>query len=239
MNRWIRNLVRKWVPIIISYVEPAGKKGKWFERNYYTYLFTKSKHYSSAEPNPEELARWQHIRILVERVLLRKSVSRLGKIIDFGCGRGWLSSLLAGYGNVRGIEPIAKVVAYGRRLYPGVELVEGSVEMLTGQDADLIVCSEVLEHLGRNNVLEYMKSFYSGLTADGFLIITTPRGEAYDDWKKFVAPDQPVEEWLTEKEVLDFSSAAGFRTIEMIKYSDRPVEGVSAMEIYQQWLFQK
>ena len=239
MKRKIRTWLRYWIPRIVGVFEPEGRKGKWFEEKYYTYLFTRNKYYSSPEPNEEEKQRWEHIEELVNEAQRISEKHSFLKIIDFGCGRGWLSKELSRYGNVTGIEPVSKVVEYGRKIYPGLDLQQGSLQSLSHLKADLIVCSEVMEHLGRNGQPEYFTAFYHALEPGGFLIITTPRREAFSEWSKYVDLDQPTEEWLTEPELRKFAEDAGFQVVKKIFYGRRPRPDAPVVEIYQQWLFRR
>jgi 2-polyprenyl-3-methyl-5-hydroxy-6-metoxy-1,4-benzoquinol methylase len=219
--------------------EPEGRKGKWFEEKYYTYLFTRNKHYSSPEPNEEEKQRWEHIEELVKEAQHISHKPSFVSIIDFGCGRGWLSKELSSYGIVTGIEPVSKVVEYGRKIYPGLDLRRGDLKSLGQTRSDLIVSSEVIEHLGRNGQSEYFTAFYNALEPGGFLIITTPRMEAFPEWSKYVDLDQPTEEWLTEPELKELAEDAGFQVLKKIVYGRRPRPDAPVVEIYQQWLFRR
>jgi SAM-dependent methyltransferase len=239
MKRKIRTWLRYWIPRIVRVFEPEDRKGKWFEEKYYTYLFTRNKHYSSPEPNEEEKQRWEHIDALVSEAQRISEKHSFLKIIDFGCGRGWLSKELSRYGNVTGIEPVFKVVKYGRKIYPGLDLQQGDLQSLSDLKADLIVCSEVMEHVGKIGQPKYFTAFYSALEPAGFLIITTPRREALPEWSKYVDLDQPTEEWLTEPELRKFAEDAGFRMIKKIVYGRRPRPDAPVVEVYQQWLFRR
>lgn len=207
------------------------------EEDYYEYLFTQSGYYSSATPNSEERLRWSHIQSLVEKAIGLQNGNKPQLIVDFGCGRGWLSNELSHFGKIIGIEPVASVVKYGKKMYPELDLRNGSIEMLAGLKADMIVSSEVIEHISEAEQPKYFTAFRQALNDGGFLIITTPRKEAFEEWTKFLDPSQPVEEWLTEEQVKGFAAAAGFSVIFKITYSMAPAEGAQPIEIYQQWLF--
>jgi SAM-dependent methyltransferase len=239
MKRKIRAWLRRWLPTVIGWFEPAGRKGKWFEEQYYTYLFTRNKHYSSPQPNEEESERWEHIEVLVREALVLRGNTSFSKIIDFGCGRGWLAKELSAYGAVTGIEPIGKVVEYGRKIYPGLDLLQGDVNDLEAFNADLIVCSEVIEHIGKGHQASLFESFFHSLKAGGYLILTTPRAEAYHEWSEHIDLDQPTEEWLTEEEVKTAGEHAGFTVIKKNVYGRAPKHGAPKVDIYQQWLFRK
>jgi cyclopropane fatty-acyl-phospholipid synthase-like methyltransferase len=237
MKRKVRAWLRTWIPKMISAFEPEGRKGKWFEEKYYTYLFTRNHHYSKAEPNKEEAERWDHIDRLLEQA--RKSSGQFSQIIDFGCGRGWLTQALQPYGKVTGLEPVLKVVEHGKKLYPGIDLKQGDLITLTGMKADLIVCSEVIEHVGSTRLPQYFTTFYEVLEEGGWLLVTTPRKEGYEAWSVFVQLDQPTEEWLSEDDVRELAEAAGFKSVAKQVYGARPMPSAPQIEIYQQWLFQK
>jgi SAM-dependent methyltransferase len=239
MKRKIRAWLRRWVPTVIGWFETGDRKGKWFEEQYYTYLFTRNKNYSSPQPNEEESERWQHIELLVREALALKGNTLFNKIIDFGCGRGWLAKELSAYGAVMGIEPIGKVVEYGKKIYPGLDLRQGDLNDLKKMTADLIVCSEVIEHLGKDHLPTFLESFHQSLKEGGYLILTTPRAEAYHDWSKHVELDQPTEEWLSEAEVNKAGEIAGFTVVNKIVYGRSPRPGAPKVDIYQQWLFRK
>ena len=68
---------------------------------------------------------------------------------DLGCGSGAFTALLAraGYDCV-GLDISTKLVAVGRRKYPGIEFVEGDIERLPFPDASLdgVLLSGVVHH---------------------------------------------------------------------------------------------
>ncbi len=237
MRRKIRTWLRHWIPRVVSVFEPEGRKGKWFEEKYYTYLFTRNKQYCRPDPNEEEAERWGHIEELVKEALNTSGKESFDSIIDFGCGRGWLSKELSRYSKVIGIEPISKVVEYGKSIYPGLDLRQGDIQSLKLLKSDLLVCSEVVEHIGKKRQAEYFKAFYQSLEPGGFLIITTPRHEAFAEWASYVDLDQPTEEWLTETELKCFAEDAGFQVVKKIIYGRPPRPDAPIVEVYQQWLF--
>lgn len=215
-------------------------EGNLTEEEYYTKLFVKDKKWSQKGPNKDEALRLAAIGEMISDVQVYWNENEVisPQIIDFGCGRGWLSNKLRTYGEVTGIEPVANVVEYGRELYPNLKLVVGSLELLTKHNPDLIVSSEVIEHIPDNQKAAFFQAFYDALKPGGFSVITTPRQEALQDWLKIKTVNQPVEEWLTEEEVKKYALMAGFT----VKKSSRINVNMNAsdnIDLYQVWLFQK
>ncbi len=78
---------------------------------------------------------------------------------------------------------------------------------------DLIVSSEVMEHVtDKESFLAHLRRL---LRPGGFLIVTTPRGELRDKWtRKFSAPSQPIEEWITTEALISLLGRTGFAVLE-------------------------
>lgn len=101
-------------------------------------------------------------------------------VLEVGCGAGIISLELAKTAKkVVGVDVTETALVFGRKLadllgYSHVEFKKGDAENLEFEDEsfDLIVCSEVLEHL--LNTEKAISEFYRVLKKDGTLILTTP-----------------------------------------------------------------
>lgn len=179
---------------------------------YYKYLYVDNVRWNTIEPNRDERDRWKAIKPLVDS-LGRKDLS----IIDVGCGRGVFSNLLSEYGDVVGTEPAHSVVDYGRVLYPNLQLhslsLEDYVHIFPDKKYDLILCTEVLEHVvDKSGFINRLK----GLVKDnGFVILTTPRKEKQEEWvKMFGNPKQPIEEWISTDELISLIDQSGLKRLD-------------------------
>lgn len=210
------------------------------EDEYYTFFFTKHPKWSTSEPNKAEQARLAEIEKLVEIVLQNKTVETID-IIDFGCGRGWLANKLSSYGNVTGIEPVANVVGYAKKMYPNVVFEVGSIDKLTTKNIDLLVASEVIEHFSDYDKLKYFLAFNNAIKQGGYCIITTPRAEVQTEWLSYRNDNgQPVENWLTESQVDNLASDSGFKIVQKnILQEHANSTNTPLLDLYQIWLFQK
>jgi len=134
------------------------------------------------------------------------------RILDVGCGRGWLTALLSSYGACEGVEPAPEAVALARSLFPGLTFHVGTLpDLLAGESFrrfDLVVSSEVLEHVPYALQSEFVMQLGAAVVPGGHCILTTPRAEllacAGD------SSNQLQENWASEREVERMFRSAGF-----------------------------
>ncbi|MFL5789620.1 MAG: class I SAM-dependent methyltransferase [Flavisolibacter sp.] len=217
------------------------------EEEHYEYLFTKDPAWSTSTMNLDEALRWGAIKsymdfcagIEKEKEQNKKSL----EILDLGCGRGWLSNQLSSFGKVMGIEPVKKVVEFGKRLFPRLNLNAGRAEDLLAQGYnerfDVIVSSEVIEHVPEDQKNDFVEKSSRLVKKDGYVIITTPRKEAWDEWSTYLPPNQPIEAWMSEDEIRKIFSENGFTEIRKDQLLEKPAENAPAIPVYQTWLFRK
>lgn len=215
------------------------------EDEFYTSFFTQNPHWNKATPNADENLRWK----IIEKFLYyikgyQKSTGRLNSnnILDMGCGRGWLSNLLANYGHVIAIEPVRPVVEHARKLFPHLDIRCGTAGDLVADGKlsyfDVIVCSEVIEHIPDAQKADFIFALKSLLKKGGFLMMTTPRKDAEAEWIKYGNAAQPVEDWMTEKALGSLFEQAGLTNHLLSRAAMPPVKKAPEIEIYQLWLVQ-
>jgi 2-polyprenyl-3-methyl-5-hydroxy-6-metoxy-1,4-benzoquinol methylase len=146
--------------------------------------FWRSARWGGMEPNPDERSRLSAITELL-------GDSHLGdrpRILDLGCGRGWLTQALSVYGDVLGADVVAASVARARELFPGLRFEEidiaGLAESQGTESFDLVVSSEVLEHVKGDEKREFVRGIHQLLRPGGYAIVTTPRGELWPAWQR-------------------------------------------------------
>lgn len=71
------------------------------------------------------------------------------RILDIGCGTGWLANELTPYGSVTGIDLSPAAIEHGRRRYPTVRLECGSFDSFISKNErfDMIVAADSLAHV--------------------------------------------------------------------------------------------
>lgn len=226
--------------IIKKILLPLRKAGVTDEENYYTYLFTKNPNWNKTEPNAEEKERWEIIKEFIQTCKVKISNPQ---ILDLGCGRGWLTHLLSKYGPTVGVEPVEAVVRYAQKLFPELQISHGTTTSLLSDGLadkfDIIVCSEVIEHIAYKRKPQFISQIERLTKKNGHVIITTPRKEAQALWSANSDPSQPIEDWLTEKDLQALFEENGFKKKELRRISVNQEGHENMIEIYQLWLFQK
>jgi GT2 family glycosyltransferase/2-polyprenyl-3-methyl-5-hydroxy-6-metoxy-1,4-benzoquinol methylase/tetratricopeptide (TPR) repeat protein len=186
---------------------------------FYVELFVKDRYWSTPYPNPDEAARWVKIVGFLEQ--LARSAFAGGKpqlrILDVGCGRGWLTNLASTYGTCEGVDPVAGVIDYARQLFPHLHFDVGTPETILArpdfQPYDVVLTSEVIEHVPRGQKADFVRALHQLVKPHGHVIVTTPRGEEFERFNAIMKAQQPIEDWLTEDELHRLFTAQGFRCV--------------------------
>ena len=236
-----------------------SSKAAMDQNAFYVNLFVNQPAWSTPEPNPDEAARWSKIASFLEFVLRetsREDPNRRLRILDVGCGRGWLTNLATAYGTCEGIEPVAGVVEHARRMFPHIRFEAGTPDTVLSRPDfapfDVVLCSEVIEHVPHPQKPEFVNQLARLLTPDGYLILTTPRGEVWEEWRRIAPPNQPVEDWVTEAQLGDLLTKGDFQhlgleriTIEVpsLRYipaaTAHDARMLQLLPIYQVWACQR
>ncbi len=196
---------------------------------FYTELFTKSAGWSTTHPNTEEARRAARILPLLSQVAEdhRARAVRPLRILDLGCGRGWLTYIADTYGECLGIDPVKAVIDFAKTQYPHLSFKVGTAEDLLrdGHDGryDVVIASEVIEHVAPEKRASFVQAVRSLLRPDAAVIVSSDRGELYERWARRGGTHQPVEAWLTERQLRELFTRHGFRVVqhERVNY-DQP-----------------
>jgi len=110
-------------------------------------------------------------------------------ILDVGCGTGVNVAVPlanAGY-SVLGLDRDPASIDLARRLAPGLKNIEFCRSSLEDQNFNqcfrVVICSEVLEHLQRPEVM--LQRMTSALNEEGLLLVTVPNGFGYFELDSF------------------------------------------------------
>lgn len=243
MKNIIKKIIRKFFSLAFksNKFKKSEASSEITEEQYYEEMFTKNKDWNTVNPNNEETLRWNKIKLIIEKLDLNST--KEFNILDLGCGRGWLTNLLNEYGSARGIEPVSSVVKYGKSLYPHLKLESGNASELIEREPktkfQLIVSSEVIEHIPFEKKNKFAQEISLLLNTNGHVIITTPRKESQQLFLQFAGADQPIEDWMTEEEVKNLFTSNGFAFVSIDRINCSVPNSNITTDLYQVWCFMK
>jgi len=119
---------------------------------------------------------WHEAKEIIEKryPIILKMVGSHNKVLDVGCGTGFLSLLMKNQDNdVYGID--ISEVALRKAELKGIKVKRGDVENTLPFDDntfDIVVCSEVIEHLF--NPMYLLEEIWRVLKPDGYIVLSTP-----------------------------------------------------------------
>lgn len=229
---------------LLNYYKNIFYKFKYLSKEeiYYKNLFVKNRYWNTAEANSEEILRWKIIKEFIESIKDINDNKEI-EILDLGCGRGWLTNKLSYYGKVLGIDPMKSVINHAKNMFPSICFICGTSKTIIDNGSigkyDLIVSSEVIEHITDTKKELFIEDIYKLLKVNGYFIITTPRKEIEEAWNYYVKNNQPIEEWISEKDLERMIVKKKFKKCKLKRIGLVPRGGFSKMDIYQLWLFKK
>jgi len=146
-----------------------------------------------------------------------KALSETGiatpRVIELGCGAGWLTAILGLFGPAEGVElsPLAVEEAskrFGHVRFRQVDLGRWDPPR---ERFDVVVSHEVIEHL--EDQRRHLRQAHDLLAEGGYLILTTPNARtlrATSDATLALNAWQPIENWLERAELRRMLAREGF-----------------------------
>ncbi len=135
------------------------------------------------------------------------------RILDFGCGTGWLGASLTSFGDVHGIDLSPAAIERGRQEFPDVHLIAGSFtyEALNGP-FDLIVSSDVIAHVADQRA--YVLRAAGLLRPGGIFLVMTQNGFVWHRSSQLVPQGHgQIRNWPTLKALRGMLEDGGFRIL--------------------------
>ena len=134
--------------------------------------------------------------------LLRSLNLRQPRILEVGCGIGWLCQRLLEFGQVTGVDLADEAVAEARRRFPGATFVAADfcAAASPGTRFDVVVTLGTLAHVW--DQARFMENIAASLKPGGYLIMFTQNRLVFSR-RSDVAPlgDGQIRHWVTMREL--------------------------------------
>lgn len=147
--------------------------------------------------DPDHVNEWSRKRAESILQLLQSLNIDHPNILDFGCGTGWLSEMLANFGPTTGVDLAESVIATAKSRSPHITYIAGDIFQipLPNNHFDIVVSQEVIAHV--TDQAAYLDRVAQVLKPQGYLIITTPNKFIIDRGDFPPQPPEHIERWLT------------------------------------------
>ena len=168
--------------------------------------------------SPSQQRRVEIVNRFLNRLLPESAVQRdLLQVLDYGCGGGWFLKVLGavGFRQLHAYDVTPSVLEATAEKYPHVTFWEGNIHfpsVLPEQTFDLITSIEVVEHIPVVQKQAYFADLYRITRPNAIVILTTPNGAL----KRLALPPeeaQPVEDWVTLRDLKNLAQSAGFTVV--------------------------
>ncbi|MFZ5986173.1 MAG: class I SAM-dependent methyltransferase [Bacillota bacterium] len=158
-----------------------------------------------------------------------------GRILDFGCGKGFFIEKLANQNIVcegidfskESLEEVVKRLGANNKFFKGVTLSEGLPTPLDKESYDVVFFIETLEHLMPEEIQPTIIELNRVTKKGGYVVLTTPNDEDLDS-AKIMCPDcgcifhmvQHMSSWSTAS-VEKLMGENGYKTVVCEAYTIR------------------
>jgi 2-polyprenyl-3-methyl-5-hydroxy-6-metoxy-1,4-benzoquinol methylase len=132
---------------------------------------------------------------------------RGAKILEVGCGTGWLSSKLCEFGSVTAVDLGRQIIETAKTSYPEIDFRSGDVHTLDlpVNSFDVIVTLETLSHIADQPT--FVRRLAQLLKPGGFLLITTQNKSVFERRADIGPPDGWIRKWVTINTLKSFLRA--------------------------------
>ena len=155
---------------------------------YYDSIYSASEKYQTHGSDSVYKSAWEHIQTILNK---RKATS----ILDLGCGPGQFAEYLAETGyelEYVGIDFSSVAIEQARKRCPQYSFYEEVLPLKSYSqfgDSDILICTEVLEHI--ENDLALLESYPRGK----FLILTVPNFDSFGHIRYFLESNEVLERY--------------------------------------------
>lgn len=151
------------------------------------------------ENNPDNLRRGLYV---ISEVVKRQKLSL--KILDVGCGSGWLSLELKKFGNVTGTDYSQKSIEKLKSEHPDVNWVAGDFLSIDLPDNyyDIVTCLETIAHVP--NQMAFAEKLAKVTRPGGILFLTTQNEYVWSRTSSLKPPGKgQIRNWPSRRKLIE------------------------------------
>ncbi len=141
-------------------------------------------------------------------------LDRKARIVDLGCGKGFLVQFLLqeGYKNVLGIDTSQEQVEFAKKSGLPVARADALQFLRENGDLDVVICTDLVEHFSKDEVVGFLTAIYDALAPGGSLIVRTINcSSILGTTARYT--DFTHETGFTERSLRQVLVACGFKTV--------------------------
>ena len=148
------------------------------------------------------------------------------KLLEVGCGNGWLCPRLAAFGNVTATDLSPTQIETARTLFPQVRFLAGDFMTLElePEQFDVVVTLEVLAHVADQQA--FVERIARLLKPNGLLMLATQNRPVLERYNRIEPPGPgQIRRWVDARELTALLSRS-FRILELKSVTPRANRGV-------------
>lgn len=148
------------------------------------------------------------------------------RILDAGCGTGWLTAQLTSYGSVIGTDLADEVIERATVRVPSACFIAGDImDVDVGSEFDVVVSLEVLSHV--EDQLAFLRRLHGLLKPGGQLMLATQNRPVLERFNRIPPPARgQIRQWVDQSALRDLVAEAGFRVEDISVVSPKADHGL-------------
>jgi 2-polyprenyl-3-methyl-5-hydroxy-6-metoxy-1,4-benzoquinol methylase len=153
-----------------------------------------SKHRKPGTPSEPSKRRMREVLTILSQLNVRGA-----KILEIGCGTGWLSLRLTEFGTISAVDLAEEVIRTAKAQMPEIDFKSGDIlELeLPVQSFDVVVTLETLSHVG--DQVRFIHRIAELLKPGGHVVLTTQNKFVFDRRGDVIQNPSYIRKWVTMK----------------------------------------
>jgi 2-polyprenyl-3-methyl-5-hydroxy-6-metoxy-1,4-benzoquinol methylase len=175
------------------------------------YASYRTGHYEAINPGGLDRSVIEDYRAQLASLLLPDKKARM---VDLGCGKGFLVQFLLneGYENVLGVDYSSEQVEFGKKSGLPVVQADALDFLKRNKDIDLIICTDLIEHFDKDEIVNLLTAMYNALAPGGSLLLRTINcASLFGAAHRYI--DFTHESGFTERSLRQVLTACGFKRL--------------------------